>query len=129
MITTARLVLRGWHDADREPWAAMNADPEVMQHFPSPLNRAEADALVDRFAGDLSERGWGLWALEHDGAFVGFTGLNPVPDTATGNLRSRAVMERLGMRRDPRDDFEHPRRPEGDRLRPHVLYRLRVSDF
>jgi RimJ/RimL family protein N-acetyltransferase len=34
------------------------------------------------------------------------------------------VMERLGMTRDPADDFEHPRVPVGDPLRPHVLYRL-----
>lgn len=44
--------------------------------------------------------------------------------TAVGNARSRAVMERLGMSRDPRDDFEHPRLPPGDPLRPHVLYRI-----
>jgi len=45
--------------------------------------------------------------------------------TAATNLRSRRVMERLGMRRDPRDDFEHPLVPEGHPLRPHVLHRLR----
>lgn len=49
--------------------------------------------------------------------------------TVPANVRSRRVMEKLGMRRDPRDDFEHPLRPEGDRLRPHVLYRLRRQDF
>lgn len=44
--------------------------------------------------------------------------------TVPENLRSRRVMERLGMTRDPRDDFDHPRLPEGHRLRRHVLYRL-----
>src|SRR5262249_22537952 len=44
--------------------------------------------------------------------------------TSVANLRSRAVMERLGMRRDPADDFDHPRLPEAHPLRPHVLYRL-----
>ncbi len=44
--------------------------------------------------------------------------------TAAANLRSRAVMERLGMRRDPAGDFEHPAVPEGHPVRPHVLYRL-----
>jgi len=44
--------------------------------------------------------------------------------TSETNYRSRAVMERLGMRRDPADDFEYPRLPEGHPLRPHVLYRL-----
>jgi len=44
--------------------------------------------------------------------------------TAAGNRRSRAVMGRLGMTRDPSDDFGHPRLDEGHPLRPHVLYRL-----
>ena len=44
--------------------------------------------------------------------------------TAMANRRSRAVMERLGMRRDPAEDFDHPSLPEGHRLRRHVLYRL-----
>lgn len=45
--------------------------------------------------------------------------------TATTNERSQAVMRRIGMTRDPADDFEHPAIPEGHRLRTHVLYRLR----
>jgi RimJ/RimL family protein N-acetyltransferase len=44
--------------------------------------------------------------------------------TVPANLRSRAVMERLGMRHSPEDDFDHPSLPEGDPLRRHVLYRL-----
>jgi RimJ/RimL family protein N-acetyltransferase len=44
--------------------------------------------------------------------------------TATTNHRSRAVMERLGMRHDPADDFNYPRLPEGHPLQRHVLYRL-----
>lgn len=44
--------------------------------------------------------------------------------TVPANLRSRAVMERLGMTRDPADDFDHPRLPPGSPLRRHVLYRL-----
>jgi RimJ/RimL family protein N-acetyltransferase len=44
--------------------------------------------------------------------------------TTVANVRSRAVMERLGMTRDPADDFEHPKLAEGNPLRPHVLYRL-----
>ena len=47
--------------------------------------------------------------------------------TFEGNLASRAVMERLGMTRDPADDFDHPRLPDGERLRRHVLYRIRGS--
>ncbi|MCU0261272.1 MAG: GNAT family N-acetyltransferase [Ilumatobacteraceae bacterium] len=44
--------------------------------------------------------------------------------TAVTNVASRRVMEKLGMRRDPAADFEHPSLPEGHPLRPHVLYRL-----
>jgi len=44
--------------------------------------------------------------------------------TVPANVRSRAVMERLGMTHDPADDFDHPRFPDGHRLRRHVLYRL-----
>jgi RimJ/RimL family protein N-acetyltransferase len=45
--------------------------------------------------------------------------------TTVTNRRSRAVMERLGMHRDPADDFDHPLAPEGHPLRRHVLYRLK----
>lgn len=44
--------------------------------------------------------------------------------TSATNLRSQRVMERIGMTRDPADDFDHPRVPEGHRLRRQVLYRL-----
>ncbi|WP_394841951.1 GNAT family N-acetyltransferase [Pendulispora brunnea] len=47
--------------------------------------------------------------------------------TAVGNARSRRVMEKLGMRHEPRDDFDHPSLPEGHRLRRHVLYRLSAT--
>jgi RimJ/RimL family protein N-acetyltransferase len=54
----------------------MNADPEVMEHFPAPLTREQSDALAARAQAGLEENGWGLWALEVDGRFAGFTGLN-----------------------------------------------------
>ena len=60
MIRTERLVLREWRDEDREPWAALNADPAVMEFFPSTLDREQADAAFDRFSSQLAERGWGL---------------------------------------------------------------------
>jgi len=44
--------------------------------------------------------------------------------TSATNHRSRAVMERLGMHRDPADDFDYPRLPKGHPLQRHVLYRL-----
>ena len=49
--------------------------------------------------------------------------------TTIENLRSRRVMEKLGMTRDPKDDFNHPLIPEGHRLRPHVLYRLKRDEW
>lgn len=57
---------------------------------------------------------------------LGLDGL--VSFTVPGNLRSRRVMERIGMTRDSRDDFEHPGLPEGHPLRHHVLYRMRRGE-
>ena len=80
-LATERLLLRHWRPSDRDAFAAMNADPEVMRHFPAPLEAAESDALLRRIASELDERGWGLWALEErsSGGLIGFTGLSPVP--------------------------------------------------
>ncbi len=77
VLTTSRLLLRRWRDEDREPFAAMNADPEVMLHFVHPLGRTESDALIDRIETRFEADGFGLWAVERieDGAFLGFTGL------------------------------------------------------
>jgi ribosomal-protein-alanine N-acetyltransferase len=171
---TERLILREWRPGDREPFAAMNADPEVMRHFPAPLNRAESDAFIERMTAGLAERGYGLWAVEvrDTGELIGFTGLQPanfeahftpaveigwrlarsawghgyateaaraavvygfgpgglheiMSWTVPANVRSQAVMRRLGMTHDPADDFDHPRIPAGSPLRRHVLYRLR----
>lgn len=173
-LSSDRLRLRRWRDEDREAFAALNADPRVMEFFPNRLSRLESDAMVDRIEAHFSERGFGLWAVEvRDGApFIGFTGLavprftarftpcveigwrlalehwgrgyaseaarlaldygfgpaglsEIVSFTAATNLRSRAVMERLGMRRDSADDFDHPSLPHGHALRRHVLYRRR----
>lgn len=70
------VVLRGWTDDDREPFAELNADPEVMRYFPAPLSRAESDATVDRIIGHLEREGFGRWAVYVDGRFAGFTGLH-----------------------------------------------------
>jgi RimJ/RimL family protein N-acetyltransferase len=74
-LRTARLVLREWRDEDLEPFAALNADPVVMEHFPSTLNRAQSDAVVGRVRDHFAEHGYGLWVVEVDDAFAGFTGL------------------------------------------------------
>ena len=171
-IETPRLRLRQWRDADREPFAAMNADPVVMEHFPAPLDRAESDAYLAGCRDAIESRGWGNWAAERrdTGELIGFVGLTVprralpfmpcveigwrlarvhwglgfateaaraclrtgfeslgleeiVSFTALPNTRSRAVMERIGMR-DAKEDFDHPALPEGHRLRRHCLYRL-----
>jgi ribosomal-protein-alanine N-acetyltransferase len=173
MPSTDRLLMREWRDEDLEPFAALNADPVVMQHFPSTLTREQSDALVARIRRGFAEDGYGLWALEvrKTGEFIGFTGLalqtfpapfNPsvevgwrlqrsawshgyaseaarvalgvgfddfgldeiVSMTAVTNLRSQRVMERIGMTRDPADDFLHPNVADGHRVQPHVLYRI-----
>ena len=173
MLRTDRLVLRRWRDGDREPFAALNADPVVMEHFPARLTREQSDTMVDVIEAGFDQHGFGLWAVEvvDTGEFIGFTGLSVVrfdapfaPAVEVGwrlahsawghgyaseaarrsiaygldeeglaeivsfttvrNVRSRAVMERVGMTRDPSADFDHPRLQPDSPLRPHVLYRI-----
>lgn len=177
-LLTERLVLRRWEDRDREPFAALNADPEVMRYFPSTMTRQASDTFVDRIEAGFDEHGFGLWALElrDTGEFIGMTGLawqtfeapfTPAAEvgwrlarsawrfgyateaaraalefgftragleeivslTTVTNEPSQAVMRRLGMVRDPADDFLHPRVPDDSPLKPHVLYRLSRSGW
>lgn len=128
----------------------MNADPEVMEFFVSPMTRKHSDAFVDRIEAGFAERGFGLWAVEEigTGTFIGFAGLlyqtfeaaftpafeisyrlarhawgqgyateaakeavsygferadlaEIVSMTAIRNVRSQAVMNKLGMTHDP----------------------------
>ena len=169
---TPRLILRQWQAGDRQPFAALNADPQVMEHFSALLSREQSDAMANKIQALIEERGWGFWAAEHrdSGEFMGFIGLHtPVASlpfapcveigwrlarpfwgqglasegaraaleygfgalqlesivsfTALTNLRSQAVMQRLGMARDAHD-FDHPEVPAGHTLRRHCLYRL-----
>lgn len=77
-IHTARLRLRQWQEADKEAFAALNADPRVMEFFPELLARPASDAMADRISALISERGWGFWALEEarTASFIGFAGLH-----------------------------------------------------
>ena len=174
---TPRLRLRQWRAADREPFAALNADPEVMEFFPATLDRAASDRAIDNWQAQIAERSWGLWAAEirDTGQFIGFVGLTIpryalpfcpcvevgwrlarrfwgqgfateaargalgvgfgtlelveiVSYTALANLRSRAVMERIGMR-NMQQDFEHPAVPENHPLRLHCLYRITRDEW
>jgi len=74
-LRTERLLLREWRDSDLEPFAAMNADPAVMEHFPHLLTREQSDAMVDRIRTHFAVHGYGLWAVEAGGSFAGFSGL------------------------------------------------------
>lgn len=175
MFATDRLILRNWRPSDLEPWAAMNADTEVMEHFPATLTADEAAAMLAANQARITDTGWGLWAVERrdDGAFLGFTGLMPLREsnplapgveigwrfarpawgagyaseaaraalafgferlalpeivafTATGNLRSQAVMDRIGMTRREDLDFDHPALPKGHVLERHVVWVARA---
>jgi RimJ/RimL family protein N-acetyltransferase len=171
-LETERLLLRQWREEDLEPFAALNADSEVMRHFPSTEDRERSEAVAKAVMSAIEEQGWGFWAVEvGDGPpFIGFVGLAQtdfeahftpavevgwrlgrehwgmgyategaraavefgfeeldlteiVSMTIPDNVRSRRVMEKLGMTHDPADDFDHPRLPDWP-LRRHVLYRL-----
>jgi RimJ/RimL family protein N-acetyltransferase len=76
-LETERLRLRQWIEADRELFARLNADPRVMEFFPSILDRSTSDAMVDRLQTKIIAKGWGFWAVEskQDKQFIGFVGL------------------------------------------------------
>lgn len=173
MIKTPRLILRRWRESDRKPFAALNADPVVMEYFPERLTRQQSESLIEEIEAGLEERGYGLWAVQVEATseFIGFTGLEVptfnasftpavevgwrlarsawgngyateaaraslafgfeevglveiVSFTAATNMRSRAVMDRIGMIHKPGDDFDHPGLPNGHPLSRHVLYRV-----
>ena len=82
----------------------------------------------------LARRAWGAgYATEAARTATAFgfdeLGLDEIVSfTSVPNIRSRRVMERLGMRNDEQGEFDHPRLPDSERLRRHVLYRLNVAD-
>jgi 3-dehydroquinate dehydratase/shikimate dehydrogenase len=57
ILTTERLRLRPWRESDIEPFAAMNADPRVMEHFPSVPTREESDAMARRIMAKFEAQG------------------------------------------------------------------------
>ncbi len=77
-LRTSRLLLRAWQEEDLPPFAALNADPQVMEFFPRPLDRTESDALAARIRSQFALSGFGLWAVEVCGVapFIGFVGLS-----------------------------------------------------
>ncbi len=180
-IKTDRLILRSWKEEDLEPFAKLNADPRVMEYFPSTLSREESDHMVKRIQTKFEKTGCCFWAVSAPGVadFIGMIGLNRLDNsilpvhflpavevgwrlafdywgkgyategalaclkygfemldldeivsfTTVTNKRSRAVMEKIGMHHDPKEDFDHPHVPEGNPLRKHVLYRLTRNEW
>jgi Acetyltransferase (GNAT) domain len=90
-----RVTLRPWTDADLAPFAALNADAQVMRWFKAPLTREQSDAMAGRIRDNLAQRGYGLWALQTpELEFAGFVGLFPalgfaLPDGAVFERASR----------------------------------------
>ncbi|HEX4415322.1 MAG TPA: GNAT family N-acetyltransferase [Lacipirellulaceae bacterium] len=70
-----RILLRQWRDSDLEPFAAMNADAEVMRYFPAVKTREESAIAMSHYRALIEERGWGFWALDVGDVFAGFVGL------------------------------------------------------
>ncbi len=169
-LRTERLLLRAWRDSDLPAFADLNADPEVMEHFPATLTSEQSTRTAEIIQQRMEAQGWGLWAVEVPGVsdFVGFVGLNPgdealgrpctevgwrlarrwwghgyapegaaaavrfafdelgldeiVSFTVPENLRSRRVMEKIGLAFS--GEFEHVRLArERHPMRLHVLYR------
>ena len=177
MIETERLILRRWLDRDREPYAAMSADPDVMDWLGGNLmTRAQCDAQIDRLQSEFDLLGYGCLVVERkdDGAFLGFVALAairhepPAPAgveigwrlarhawgsgyaseaaaavlkdglervglseilsfTARSNVRSQAVMRRIGLKRRPDLDFDHPGLAADHPLRPHIVWSTRAG--
>lgn len=77
-LATPRLLLRAWRDEDRAPFAALNADPEVMRYFPALQGREASDASIDAWQAQFLQQGWSNWAVElrGEGRFIGFVGLS-----------------------------------------------------
>jgi RimJ/RimL family protein N-acetyltransferase len=73
-LTTDRLVLRRWRDADRAAFHDLNADPMVMATIGPVMSRARSDAFLNRIEERFDAQGFGLWCVEHAGEPVGFTG-------------------------------------------------------
>jgi RimJ/RimL family protein N-acetyltransferase len=178
ILKTKRLILRQWRKEDLKPFSQLNADPKVMEFFPSVLSEEESAATLNAAYIHIEKYGWGKWAAEliETGELIGRIGLEEVdfpshfsPNIELGyrlafrhwgkgyalegakaaveygfkhlhldeivaftpvqNLRSQLVMKKIGMHHDPKDDFDHPKLPDGHSLKRHVLYRINHSEW
>lgn len=77
VLRADRVLLRAWSAGDLEPFAALSADPRVMEHYPAPLTRAQSDDLLRRVVPQFATRGFSWWAVEVPGVapFIGYVGL------------------------------------------------------
>ena len=77
-IETDRLILRSWKMSDRDVFAEMNSNDNVMKYFPKPLSIEESNGFVDRINSEFEETGFGLYAVEikETGEFIGYVGFH-----------------------------------------------------
>ena len=81
-LQTKRLILRQWKSEDYEAFSKLNADPKVMEYFPSILTKVQSDVMASTLKALISQNGWGFWVLEErkTGFFVGTLGLHEPSD-------------------------------------------------
>lgn len=102
MLQGERVLLRAWREADRAPFAALNADPEVRRFFTGTLTRAESDAQIDRFTAHQAQHGFCFWALEVPGVapcagFVGLQWADDLPNSPQVELGWRLARHAWGF--------------------------------
>lgn len=78
LFQSGRLGFRNWQDADLAPFAAITADPEVMEFFPSTLSFEETAGMIVRIKEHFDRYGYGLYAVDtlHDQQFIGYIGFS-----------------------------------------------------
>ncbi|MGX5218094.1 GNAT family N-acetyltransferase [Pseudomonas segetis] len=83
-LQTQRLILRPWREDDLPAFAAMNANPEVMRHFPACMSLDESDALARRIIQHFADHGFGQWVVERAAqpGLIGVVGLQHVSFSA-----------------------------------------------
>jgi RimJ/RimL family protein N-acetyltransferase len=76
-LTTDRLLLRQWHETDRDAFVAINQDPAVMRWLGPSLTEAQTDAFIARIQTSWQTNGFGLFAVERRDTpgFIGYIGL------------------------------------------------------
>lgn len=174
---TDRLLLRKWAQSDSEAFFEINADPSVMQYFPSVYSRERSDGMMQLCNTEIEQYGYSFWAVERKNTktLIGFVGLHnfdanlefcPCVEigwrlarlqwgngfateaasaclnigftkfdletiysfTTLENIRSRAVMKRIGME-DTKRNFSHPFVPAESGLQAHCLFEISKENW